>query len=144
MSNLALGWIWYDLRCIALLCTSAQSNNLKWVSGGGINSPRHQTSHWLKAVESSTIGWSDVMLLPASVHPVLLDVVLQCTWPLTQLIRHFIRRTVGSTGAKDFAAKTLLLASSRPSDESLLHHRSIQCYCSSLGASLSCFKLIIG
>jgi hypothetical protein len=127
--------IWSS-RCLALFCTSTQSNNLKWASGGGINSPRHQTSRWLKAVESSTIGWSDVMLFRALVHPVLVAVALHCTWLLTQLIWRFIRRTVSSSGAEDFAAKTLLFTFSRPSDEPLLHRRFIRCYCSSIGASV--------
>jgi hypothetical protein len=48
--------------CLELLCTSTLSSNLKWVSGGGINSPRHQTSRWLKAAEKGTVGWSDAML----------------------------------------------------------------------------------
>jgi hypothetical protein len=108
-------------RSITLLCTSTQSNTLKWVSGGGINIPRHPRSRWLKAVESSTVTWFDAMFFRASVHLVLLVVALHCTWPLTQLLWRFIRRTVGSSGAEDLAARILLLASSRPSDEPLLH-----------------------
>jgi hypothetical protein len=57
------------------------------------------------------------MLFWASVYPVLLVVALHYTWPLTQIIRHFNRRTIGSSDVEDFAAKILLLASSRPSDE---------------------------
>jgi hypothetical protein len=49
--------------------------------------------------------------------------------------RRFIRYS-----AEYFTAKTLLLASSRSSDESLIHRRFIQCYCSSLCASLSCLN----
>jgi hypothetical protein len=55
------------------------------VSARGINRPRHQTSHWLKAAESSTVGWSNTVLFQASVQPVLLAVALHCSWPLTQL-----------------------------------------------------------
>jgi hypothetical protein len=55
-------------------CTSTQSSNLKWAGGGGINSPRHQTSRWLKAAETSTVGWSDAIFFRVSVHPVLLAV----------------------------------------------------------------------
>jgi hypothetical protein len=86
----------------------------------GINSPRHPKSCWLKAAESSTIRWSDVMLFWVSVHPVLLAVALHCTWPLTQIIRRFNRSTVGSSSVEDPATKTLLLASSRPSDRPML------------------------
>jgi hypothetical protein len=84
MSNW-MDWKWSS-RCLALLCTATQSRNLKLVSGGGINTPRHQTIHWLNAAESSTIRWSDAMLFPASVHLVLLVVPLHCTWPLTQML----------------------------------------------------------
>jgi hypothetical protein len=66
-----MDWIWSSW-CLALFCTSTESCNLKWASGGGINSPRHQTSRWLKADESSTVGWSDAMFFRVSVHPVLL------------------------------------------------------------------------
>jgi hypothetical protein len=83
-----MNWIWSS-RCFELIWTSTQSNHLKWASGGGINSPRHQTSHWLKAAESSTVGWSDVMFFQVSVHPVLLAVTLHCTWQLTQLLRRY-------------------------------------------------------
>jgi hypothetical protein len=130
-----MDWIWSS-RCLALLRTSTQSRNLKWVSEGGINSPRHQTSRWLKAAESSTIGWSDAMLFRVSVHLVLLVVALHCTWLLTLLLR----RTIGSSGAEDPAVKTLLLASTRPSDELLMTRPFIRCYCVDLGASLSCLN----
>jgi hypothetical protein len=40
-----MDWIWSSM-CLELLCTSTQSSDLKWVSGGGINSPRHQTRCW--------------------------------------------------------------------------------------------------
>jgi hypothetical protein len=51
---------------------------------------------------------------------VLLAVALHCTWSLTQLLWCFIWRTVGSSGTEDLMAKTLLLASSRPSDRPTL------------------------
>jgi hypothetical protein len=135
----------WSSRYLALLCTSIQSSNLKWSSGGGINSPRHQTSHWLKAAESSTIGWSDVVLFPGvgsssatSRCPPLLMTIDTIYLTLHRLTHcRFIR-------AEDFAVKTLLFASSRPSDERLLHRRFIQCCCSSLSASMSWFKLSIG
>jgi hypothetical protein len=107
--------------CLELLCTSPQSSNLKWVGGGGINSPRHQTSRWLKAAESSTIGWSDAMFFRASVHPVLLAVAstARLLWHNCSDAMH--RRSVGSSGAEDPASKSPLLASTWSSDRPTLH-----------------------
>jgi hypothetical protein len=34
---------------------------LKWVSGGSINSPRHPKSRWLTATKKGSIGWTDAM-----------------------------------------------------------------------------------
>jgi hypothetical protein len=49
---------------------------------------------------------------------------------LTQLIWRLNQCTISSSSVEDFAVKTLsLLASLRPSDEPLLHHRFIRCYC---------------
>jgi hypothetical protein len=118
-----MAWIW-SCMCLTLLCTSTQSSNVKWVSGGGINSPRCPKSCWLKVAKSSTIRWSDAMLFRASVHPVLLAITLHYTWPLAQIIRCFNWRIVGSSGAKDFVTKTLLIASSRSSDQ-LMHTPSV-------------------
>jgi hypothetical protein len=83
-----MDWIWSS-RCLALSCTSTQSSNIQWPSGGGINSPRHQTSLWLKGAESSTVGWSDAILFrgvgssSATIH------CLHRTWPFTQLLRRY-------------------------------------------------------
>jgi hypothetical protein len=137
-----MDWIWSS-RCLALLCTSKQSNNLKWVSGGRINSSRRPKSCWLKAVEISTVRWSDAMIFQASVHLVLMAIALHCTWPLTQLLRCFLWHTAGSSGAEELLAKTLLFTSLRPPDEPLLHRQFIRCWSSSLGMSLSWFKLSI-
>jgi hypothetical protein len=63
-----MDWIWSS-RCLELLCISTQSSNLKWVSGGGINSQRHQTSRWLTTSEKVSVGWTDAMFFKASVHP---------------------------------------------------------------------------
>jgi hypothetical protein len=107
--------------CLELLCTSTQSSNLKWAGGGGINSPRHQTSRWLKAAESSTIRWSDAILfqgIGASGAP---PTPYSCWGSLTQLFRRYTRRCVGSSGAEDSASKSPLLASTRPSDRPTLH-----------------------
>jgi hypothetical protein len=67
-----MDWIWSS-RCLELLCTSTQSSNLKWVSGGGINSPRHSASRWLRLSEKLTVRWTDAYFPGASVHPVLKD-----------------------------------------------------------------------
>jgi hypothetical protein len=53
--------IW-SCRCLELLCTSTQSSNLKWVSGGGINSPRQPNSRWLTATEKESIRWTDAII----------------------------------------------------------------------------------
>jgi hypothetical protein len=50
--NTWMDWIWSS-RCLELLYTSTQSSNLKWVSGGGINSPGHSASRWLTALWKS-------------------------------------------------------------------------------------------
>jgi hypothetical protein len=110
-----MDWIWSS-RCFSLLFTSTQSSNLKWASGWGINSSRHQTSRWLKAVESSTTGWSDTMFFRESVHPVLLVVASTAhdRWHNCSDTIH--QRCVGSSSAEGLVAKTSLLVSSWPSD----------------------------
>jgi hypothetical protein len=107
--------------CLELLCTSTQSSNLKWEGGGGINSPRHQTSRWLKAAESSTVGWSDAIFFRESVHPVLLAVASTAHdfWHNCFDAMHL--RCIRSSGAEDPASKSLLLASNWPSDRPTLH-----------------------
>jgi hypothetical protein len=107
--------------CLELLRTSTQSNNLKWVSGGGINSSRHQTSRWLTATENSTVGWSDAIFSRASIHPVPLPrhVVVEVLWHNCSDAMH--RRCVGSSGAENSALKSPLLASTWPSDRPTLH-----------------------
>jgi hypothetical protein len=106
--------------CLELLCTSTQSSNLKWVSGGGINSPRHQKSHWLTATEKVSVGWTDVIFLQASVHPMPLPrhLDVEILWHNCSDTIH--RRCVGSSGAEDPATKSTLLASTRPSDRPTL------------------------
>jgi hypothetical protein len=107
--------------CIELLCTSTQSSNLKWVSGGGINSPRYQTSHWLKVAEKGTVGWSDAILFqgvgssgaPPTSHS---------RWGyLTQLLRRYAPTVRRTSGAEDPAPKSPLLALTWPSDRPTLH-----------------------
>jgi hypothetical protein len=136
-----MDWIWSS-RCLALFCTSTQFSNLKW-AGGGINIPRHQTNRWLKAAESKTVGWSDATFFRASVHPVLLAVASTTHDRWHNCFDAMLQRTVGSSGAKDPAAKTSQVASTRSSDEPLQTRRFIRCYCMNLGASLSCLNLII-
>jgi hypothetical protein len=106
--------------CLELLCTSTQSNFLKWVSGGGINSPRHQTSRWLTSTEKGTVGWSVAKFSRASVHPVPLPchLAVEVLWHNSSDAMH--RRCVGSSGADDSALKSCLLASNRPSDRPTL------------------------
>jgi hypothetical protein len=110
-----MDWIWSS-RCLELLCTSTQSSNLKWVSRGGINSPRHQTSCWLKAAERSTIGWSDAIFFRAWVHPVLLVVASTAHDHWQNCSDAIHRRCVGSSGAEGLVVKTSLSVSSWPSD----------------------------
>jgi hypothetical protein len=107
-------------RCLELLRTSTQSNNLKWVSGGGINSPRHQTSRWLTVTEKGSVGWTDAIFFKAAVHPMPLPrhLVLEILWH--NFSNAIQRRCVGSSGAKDPAAKSSLLAFTRPSDRPTL------------------------
>jgi hypothetical protein len=76
-----MDWIWSS-RCLELLCTSTQPSHLKWVSGGGINSPRHSKSRWLTTTEKVSIRWTNVILFKASVHPVPLPrhIVVEVLW----------------------------------------------------------------
>jgi hypothetical protein len=115
-----MDWMWSSM-CLELLCTSTQSSNLKWVSGGGINSPRHQTSCWLTSTEKGTVGWSDANFFRASVHPVPLPphVVIEVLWDNCSDAMHW--RCVGSSGAEDPASKSPLLAFTWPSDRPTLH-----------------------
>jgi hypothetical protein len=107
--------------CLEILCTSTQTSNLKWVSGGGINSPRHQTSRWLTSTKKGTVGWSDANFYRASVHPVPLPrhLAVEVLWHNCSDAMH--RRSVGSSGVEDPASKSPLLASNRPSDRPTLH-----------------------
>jgi hypothetical protein len=109
-----MDWIWSS-RCLALLCTSTQSSNLKWVSRGGINSPRHLKSHWLTTTEKGSVGWTDATFSRPSVHQVPLSTPLSRWGSLTQILRRYTRRCVGSFGAEGLLTKTSLLVSSRPS-----------------------------
>jgi hypothetical protein len=106
--------------CLELLCTSTQSSNLKWVSGGGINSPRHPKSHWLTATEKVSVGWTDAIFFEASVHPMPLPrhLDIEILWHNCSDAIH--RRCVGSSGAEDPATKSPLLAFMRPSDRPTL------------------------
>jgi hypothetical protein len=107
--------------CLELLCTSTQPSSLKWVSGGGINSPRHQTSRWLMSTEKGTVGWSDANFSRVSVHlmPLPRDLAIE-------VLRHncsdaMHRRCVESSGAEDPVSKSPLLAFTRPSNRPTLH-----------------------
>jgi hypothetical protein len=114
-----MDWIWSSM-CLELLCTSTQSSNLKWVSGGGINSPRHQTSRWLTVTKKGSVGWTDARFSRASVHPVPLPshIAVEILWHNCSDAIH--RRCVGSSGDEDPATKSSLLAFTRPSDRPTL------------------------
>jgi hypothetical protein len=108
--------------CLELLCTSTQSSNLKWVSGGGINSPWHQTSRWLKAAEKVASDEPMLCFSRASVHPVPLPrhIAIEVLWHNCSDAMH--RRCVESSGAEDPTSKSSLLAFTRPLDRPMLHH----------------------
>jgi hypothetical protein len=100
--------------CLELLCTFTQSSNLKWVSGGGKNCPRHQTNRSLTATKKGSVGWTDARFSRASVHPLPHHLAVEILWHNFSDVIH--RRSVGSSGAEDPATKSSLLASTRPSD----------------------------
>jgi hypothetical protein len=111
-------WSW---MCLELFCTSTQSSNLKWVSGGGITSPSHQTSRWLKAAEKGALDDPTLWFSRASVHPVPLPchIAVEVVWHNCSGAMH--RRCVGSSGAEDLASKSPLFAFTQPSDRPTLH-----------------------
>jgi hypothetical protein len=114
-----MDWIWSS-RCLELSCTSTQSSNLKWVSGGCINSPRHPKSYWLTASKKVSIGWTDAMLFLGVGSSDALHVTypLKIRWHNCSNALH--RWCVGSSSAEDPAAKMSLVASTWPSDRSTL------------------------
>jgi hypothetical protein len=114
-----MDWIWSS-RCLELLCTSTQSSNLKWVSGGGINRPRHSKSRWLMTTKKVSVRWTDAIFFKASVHPMPLPrhLAVEILWHNYSDAIH--RRCIGSSGAEDPAAKSSLLAFTRPSDRPTL------------------------
>jgi hypothetical protein len=114
-----IDWIWSS-RYLGLSCTPTQSSNLKWVSGGGINIPRHPKSRCLTTTEKVSVGWTDASFSRASVHPVPLPrhLAVEIFWHNCSDAMH--RRTVGSSGAEDPATKSSLLASTRLSDRPAL------------------------
>jgi hypothetical protein len=106
-----MDWIW-SCRCLELLCTSTQSSYLKWVSGGGTNSPRHPKRCWLTTSEKVSVRWTDAILFKASVYPVPLPchLVVEVLWQNYSDAMH--RRCVGSSSAKGPLAKLSLFVSS--------------------------------
>jgi hypothetical protein len=95
-----MDWIW-SCRCLALSCTSTQSSNLKWVSGGGINRPRHQTSCFLTTTDKVSVRWTDAIFFKASVHPMSLpcNLAVEILWHNCSDAIH--RRCVSSSGVED-------------------------------------------
>jgi hypothetical protein len=83
-----MDWIWSS-RCLELLCTSTQSSHLKWVSGGGINSPSHWKSRWLTATEKGIVGWTNAMLFSRRRFIWCPPRHLAVADPLTQLLRRY-------------------------------------------------------
>jgi hypothetical protein len=114
-----MDWIWSS-RCLKLLRTSTHSSNLKWVSGGGINSPRHPKSRWLTTTKKVSIGWTNAILFKALVHPVSLPrrIAVEVLWQNYSDAMH--RRCVDSFCAKERFAETSLYAASWPSDRPTL------------------------
>jgi hypothetical protein len=106
--------------CLELLCTYTQSSNLKWVSGGGINRPRHPKSHWLTTTEKVSIGWTDAIFFKTSVHPMPLPhhLAVEILWHNCSDAIH--QRCIGSSGAEDPVTKSSLLAFTWPSDRQTL------------------------
>jgi hypothetical protein len=114
-----MDWIWSSM-CLELLCTSTQSSILKWVSGGGINSSRHQTSCWLKAAEKGSVRWTDAMLFQGvgSSSALPRHLAVEVLWQNCSDAMH--RRCVSSSGAEDPPTKSSLLVASWPSDRPTL------------------------
>jgi hypothetical protein len=114
-----MDWIW-SYRFLKLSCTSTHSSYLKWVSGGGINSPSLQTSRWLTATEKGSVGWTDARFSRASVHlvPLPRHIAVEILSHNCSVAMH--RWSVGSSAAEDPATKSSLLASTRPSDRPTL------------------------
>jgi hypothetical protein len=114
-----MDWIWSP-RCLELLCTSTQSSNLKWVSGGAINSPRQPKSRWLTTTEKVSVRWTDAIFFKASVHPMPLPhhLAVEILWHNCSDAIH--RRCIGSSGAEGRFAKTSLYVASWPSDRPTL------------------------
>jgi hypothetical protein len=138
-----MDWIWSS-RCLELLRTSTQSSNLKWVSGGGINSPRHSASHWLKALWKvyrrmnrhllfRSIGSSGA---PPTSHSHW-GSLTELLWRYAPTLRQFIRcwRTSRQTVSIGFFV-TVGQTDAAPWPR----HRFIWCWRACLGVYLSSFK----
>jgi hypothetical protein len=83
-----MDWVWSSM-CLELLCTSTQSNNLKWVSRAGINSPRHSKSRWLTTTKKSKCRMNQcypVQGIGSSGAP---PTSLICWGSLTELLRRY-------------------------------------------------------
>jgi hypothetical protein len=118
--HIGLHLVFFGKTGVTLGLSSTQSSNLKWVSGGGINSPRHPKIRWLMTTEKVSVGWTDARFSRVSVHPVPLPrhIAVEILWHNYSDAIH--RRSVGSSGAEDPATKSSLLASTQPSDRPML------------------------
>jgi hypothetical protein len=127
--------------CLELLCTSTQSSTLKWVSGGGINTPRHQTRCWLKAAEKGTVGWTDAMLFqgvgssgaPPTSHS-RWGSLTQLLWRYALTVRWIIRCWRLCLGASLYEFK---LNVGSPDGDLTSNRRIIRCYCLRCSSSAS-------
>jgi hypothetical protein len=128
-----MDWIW-SCRCLPLSCTSTQSSSLKWVSGGGINSPRHPKSRWLTATEKVSVGWTDAMIFQG-VGSSSAPLTSHSRWgSLTELLRRYastVRRFIrcwrprGQTVSVSFHA-TVGWTAAEPSVHPLLKASSLR------------------
>jgi hypothetical protein len=111
INNLEFGWLGYDL--LSILHSSALPHNPANLNGEVEGVKIGQGIKLVVGPKLRKVVPSDDPMLCffwTSVHLVLLAVVFHCSRPLTQLMWRFNRHTVSSSGAEDFAGKTLLLA----------------------------------
>jgi hypothetical protein len=137
-----MDWIWSSM-CLELLCTSTQSSYLKWVSGGGLHSPRHQTSRWLTTTEKGSIGWTDARFSRASVCHTQLSKENQVQTYMHARIKFHAysdikvnTETVSRKKKKDYQRFTL-----NPGNRGSKHHRQSTGGCVRLAPATSSWQL---
>jgi hypothetical protein len=116
---------WMDLvwssRCLELLCTSTQSSNLKWVSGGGINGLWKSKRRMSRCYPFQGVGSSGAPSMSLSHWGSLTELLrcsapthcrfIRCWRPRSQIIPVSFHATVGWT-ATDPSVHPVLKASS--------------------------------